>query len=90
MVSTDDHAYAAWTDTRFGNESTQRQDIAFARIDFTNYIGRFWLLGGLLILELAALGSWFYLRRTAPEREPPAQREPPDQDPQPAESEPAS
>lgn len=65
LVSTQGHALVVWTDTRFGTEASNKQDLGRALVAFPSEPG--WttpvlgmgisaLSGGLLLLVLAALG----------------------------------
>lgn len=74
LVSARERTYAAWADTRFGSDTTGRQDIAFVAVRPTaeSFILSRWpvLIGlaalGLFALGLTALvGAW---RRTSPRR----------------------
>jgi hypothetical protein len=73
LVSSRRSAFAVWTDSRRGNETTGRQDIAAARATIPDLSGR-WLRilipGAFLAATLAALAGWWAQRRRSLGSEP--------------------
>lgn len=65
LVSSDDEAFAVWTDTRLGTEDTARQDIAAAAVDVdeeqASTTGP--IAAGLLIAASLCLGGWWFSGR---------------------------
>lgn len=58
LASGDAESLAAWTDTRFGNEATGRQDIVAAAVDMPEppaVMGRWPVVAGLVLVGLLAL-----------------------------------
>ena len=55
LLSRDDEILAAWTDSRFGNEGTGRQDIVAARVTLASAGALDWL--GVVVLGLLSVGA---------------------------------
>lgn len=71
LASRDDEAYAVWTDSRFGDASTARQDVLGARVTFpdTTNGGRVVAAVVLLVGAALCLGAALGLRRRATPRD---------------------
>jgi hypothetical protein len=67
LDSEDEESLAAWTDTRFGDETTGRQDVAAATVTLpeeTPALGRWPVVAVAVLLGLLALGAWWALGRS--------------------------
>lgn len=65
LVSWEDGALAAWTDTRLGSVATGRQDVISARLHIPNLSAlraRWLLLVGSLVVAVTALVAWWLMR----------------------------
>ncbi len=75
LTSNDDGTYAAWTDTRLGNQDTGRQDVFGATVSLGSGVRLSVLVSGLVVLAvLGAAGVWLLRRRAVVSPEGPATR----------------